>query len=58
MLPALQAMLRAQQAELTTARSGLIEQRLEIAALKARLAKLLRLTLGRSSEKLARRSSN
>jgi hypothetical protein len=34
------------------ARSGLIEQRLEIETLKARLAKRLRLTFGRSSDKL------
>jgi hypothetical protein len=49
---ALQAMVLAQQAELTSARSGLIEQRFEIEALKARLSKLLRLTFGRSSERL------
>ena len=48
----LQAMVLAQKAELATARSGLIEQRFEIEALKARLSKLLRLTFGRSSEKL------
>lgn len=39
-------------AELATARAGLIEQRYEIEALKARLAKALRLSFGRSSEKL------
>ena len=48
----LQAMVLAQKAELATAHSGLIEQRFEIEALKARLSKLLRLTFGRSSEKL------
>jgi transposase len=47
---ALQAMVVAQKAELATAHSGLIEQRFEIEALKARL--LLRLTFGRSSEML------
>ena len=31
---------------------GIIEQRFEIEALKSRLAKLLRMTFGRSSEKL------
>jgi transposase len=49
---ALQAMVLAQRTELTAAHSGLIEQRLEIEILKARLSKLLRLTFGRSSEKL------
>src|ERR1700753_1718782 len=48
----LQAMVLAQKAELATAHSGLIEQRFEIEALNARLSKLLRLTFGRSSEKL------
>jgi hypothetical protein len=48
----LQAMVLAQKAELARARSGLIEQRFEIEALKARLSKLLRLTFGGSSEKL------
>jgi transposase len=48
----LQAMVLAQKAELATAHSGLIEQRFEIEALKARLSKLLRLTFGRSSERL------
>src|ERR1700761_2863960 len=48
----LQAMVLAQKVELATARSGLIEQRFEIEALNARLSKLLRLTFGRSSEKL------
>ena len=37
----LQAMVLAQKAELATAHSGLIEQRFEIEALKARLSKLL-----------------
>ena len=50
---ALQAMVLAHAAELTTARAGIIEQRYEIEALKARLAKLLRMTFGRSSEKLS-----
>src|SRR3984885_7616909 len=48
----LQAMVLAQKAWLPTALSGLIEQRFEIEALKARLSKLLRLTFGRSSERL------
>lgn len=38
--------------ELAAARAGIIEQRFEIEALKARLARLLRVTFGRSSEKL------
>lgn len=50
---ALQAMVLAHAAELVTARAGIIEQRYEIEALKARLAKLLRMTFGRSSEKLS-----
>ncbi len=50
---ALQAMVLSHAAELTTARAGIIEQRFEIEALKARLAKLLRMTFGRSSEKLS-----
>ena len=41
-----------QDAALAAARAGIIEQRFEIEALKARLAKLLRATFGRSSEKL------
>ena len=49
---ALQAMVLAQRSELTTARAGIMAQRFEIEALKARLAKLLRLSFGRSSEKL------
>ncbi len=48
----LQAMVLAQKAQLATAHSGLIEQRFEIEALKARLSKWLRLTFWRSSEKL------
>lgn len=59
---ALQAMIAAQAAEiaarkteLSTARAGIIEQRFEIEALKARLARLLRVTFGRSSEKLRAR---
>ena len=50
---ALQAMVLAHAAELVKARAGIIEQRYEIEALKARLAKLLRMTFGRSSEKLS-----
>jgi len=42
---------QAQEAELAAARAGLIEQRFEIEALKSRLAKLQRMTFGRSSEK-------
>lgn len=42
----------AQQAELLAARAGLIEQRFEIEALRARLARALRVAFGRSSEKL------
>ncbi len=49
---ALQAMVAAQAAELAAARAGLIEQRHEIEALRSRLARLLRTTFGRSSEKL------
>ena len=41
-----------QDAELAAARAGLIEQRFEIEALKSRLARLQRMTFGRSSEKL------
>lgn len=51
-LAAIAAERRAFETELTAARAGLIEQRLEIEALKARLARLLRVTFGRSSEKL------
>ena len=42
----------ADQVELDQARAGLLEQRFEIETLKARLARLLRMTFGRSSEKL------
>jgi transposase len=42
----------AQQAELAAARAGIVEQRFEIEALKARLARALRATFGRRSEKL------
>lgn len=49
---ALHAMVLAQRAELATARAGIIAQRFEIEALRARLAKLLRLSFGTSSEKL------
>ena len=41
--------------ELASARAGLVEQRFEIEALKSRLAKLLRVAFGRSSEKLRER---
>jgi transposase-like protein len=51
-ITALRAMVLEQRAELAVARSGLIEQRYEIETLKARLARLLRVTFGRSSEKL------
>ena len=50
---ALQAMVLANAAELVKARAGIVKQRFEIEALKARLAKLLRMTFGRSSEKLS-----
>ena len=52
MITAQAAEIVAQKAELATARAGIIEQRYEIEALKARLARLLRLSFGRSSEKL------
>lgn len=51
-IEALRALVLAQRAELALARSGLMEQRYEIEALKARLARLLRVTFGQSSEKL------
>jgi hypothetical protein len=51
-LAAVTALRRAQEAELAAARAGLIEQRFEIEALKSRLARLQRMTFGRSSEKL------
>ena len=51
-IAALHAMVLAQRAELATARAGMMTQRFEIEALKARLAKLLRLSFGTSSEKL------
>ena len=54
-IAALRAMVLEHRAELAVARSGLIEQRYEIEALKARLARLLRVTFGRSSEKLSAR---
>ena len=50
-----QAEIASQQTELTAARAGLIEQRYEIEALRARLARALRVTFGRSSEKLRER---
>ena len=43
---------QAQEAELAAARARTIEQRFEIEALKSRLARLQRMTFGRSSEKL------
>ncbi len=46
------AMLAARDAELAAARAGIVEQRFEIEALKARLARALRVAFGRSSEKL------
>ena len=51
-LAAIRAQRQAQEAELAAARAGLIEQRFEIEALKSRLARLQRMTFGRSSEKL------
>jgi transposase len=44
--------MAAQNAELAAARAGLVEQRYEIEALRVRLARVLRLTFGRSSERL------
>ena len=46
------AMVAAQRTELVAARAGLLEQRYEIEALRARLARALRVAFGRSSEKL------
>jgi transposase len=51
-LAEIRAQRQAQEAELAAARAGLIEQRFEIEALKSRLARLQRMTFGRSSEKL------
>lgn len=51
-LAEIKTLRQAQEAELAAARAGLIEQRFEIEALKSRLAKLQRMTFGRSSEKL------
>lgn len=51
-LDALRTLVLEQRAELALARSGLVEQRYEIEALKARLARLLRAAFGQSSEKL------
>ena len=51
-LVAIRALRQVQEAELAAARAGLIEQRFEIEALKSRLARLQRMTFGRSSEKL------
>ena len=48
----LRAMVAAQRTELAAARVGLLEQRYEIEALRARLARALRVAFGRSSEKL------
>ena len=44
--------MASQRTELAAARAGLIEQRYEIEALRARLARALRVAFGRSSEKL------
>ncbi len=44
--------MAAQRTELAAARAGLLEQRYEIEALRARLARALRVAFGRSSEKL------
>ncbi len=52
MLAAQAAEMAAQRTELAAARAGLIEQRYEIEALRARLARALRVAFGRSSEKL------
>jgi transposase len=54
-IAALRAMVLEHRAELAAARLGLIEQRHEIEALKARLSRLLRMSFGRSSEKLSAR---
>ena len=51
-IDALRALVLEQRAELALARSGLVEQRYQIEALKARLARLLRASFGQSSEKL------
>jgi transposase len=51
-LAEMRALRQVQEAELAAARAGLIEQRFEIEALKSRLARLQRMTFGRSSEKL------
>jgi transposase len=51
-IDALRALVLEQRTELALARAGLMEQRYEIEALKARLARLLRATFGQSSEKL------
>ena len=52
MLAAQAAEMAAQRTELAAARAGLLEQRYEIEALRARLARALRVAFGRSSEKL------
>lgn len=51
-LAEIKAIRQAQDSELAAARAGIIEQRFEIEALRARLARLLRTAFGRSSEKL------
>jgi hypothetical protein len=51
-LAEIKAIRQAQDSELAAARAGIIEQRFEIEALRARLARLLRAAFGRSSEKL------
>lgn len=52
MLSAQAAEITLQRTELAAARAGLLEQRYEIEALRARLARVLRVAFGRSSEKL------
>ena len=52
MLSAQATEMAAQRTELAVARAGLLEQRYEIEALRARLARALRVAFGRSSEKL------
>lgn len=51
-LAEIEAARQAQGVELAAARAGIVEQRFEIEALKARLARALRVAFGRSSEKL------
>ncbi len=51
-LAEIEAVRQTQEVELAAARAGLIEQRFEIEALKAKLAGAVRAAFGRSSEKL------